>query len=120
MERLIRHSLPGNVRELENMIKRVIVLGDPLLTRSPLLGAAAANGEETRPPRATAPHNVSLKDISRKAAQAAESIAILSALEKTRWNRLQAAKLLNISYRSLLYKIKDGGLDGKRQLAQRG
>jgi two-component system, NtrC family, response regulator AtoC len=57
----------------------------------------------------------SLRDISRKAALAAERNAILKALDETRWNRVRAAKLLDISYRSLLYKIKDADLDGKRR-----
>ena len=57
----------------------------------------------------------SLKDISRKAARAAERDAIVQVLEETRWNRRRAAKLLNISYRALLYKIKDAGLAGKRR-----
>jgi len=55
-----------------------------------------------------------LKSLSRKAAQAAERDAILKALDETAWNRVRAAKLLNISYRSLLYKIKDGGLNHPR------
>jgi two-component system response regulator AtoC len=49
-------------------------------------------------------------DISRKAAQVAEREAMLQALEQTRWNRTQASKLLGISYRALLYKIKDAEL----------
>ena len=87
MERLIRHSFPGNVRELENMIKRMIVLGDPGLRRdvparrgAERRGHGAPRPEPRRPP-------VSLKDISRKAAQAAERDAILKALEETHWNR---------------------------------
>ena len=110
----MRHRYPGNVRELENAIKRIIVLGDPLLTKSPMpggLGSGDANGSA---PAAT-PGAVSLKTVSRKAAQAAEREAILRALEQTRWNRLQAAKLLNISYRALLYKIKDAALGGERR-----
>jgi two-component system response regulator AtoC len=75
------------------------------------LGSGDANGSA---PAAT-PGALSLKTVSRKAAQAAEREAILRALEQTRWNRLQAAKLLNISYRALLYKIKDAALGGERR-----
>ena len=112
-QRLMRHSFPGNVRELENTIKRMIVLRDPELTRSPLLGVTPT-GEEQRGAKGARGAAGSLKAVSRKAAQAAERDAILKALETTRWHRLRAAKLLNISYRSLLYKIKDAGLGSKR------
>jgi two-component system, NtrC family, response regulator AtoC len=109
VERLARHSYPGNVRELENLIKRMIVLRDPDLARSPVLDEAG--GARPRPVR-EGPSM--LKSLSRKAAQAAERDAILKALDETAWNRVRAAKLLNISYRSLLYKIKDGGLNHPR------
>ena len=108
MERLLRHRYPGNVRELENIIKRMIVLGDPGMTRSPFPGGLA-NGED-HTPRPTGPARVSLKDIGKKAAMAAEREAILRMLEETRWNRVKAAKALCISYRALLYKLKDAGL----------
>jgi len=110
--RLVRYRYPGNVRELENFIKRMIVLGDSLLARSPWLGELANGQHETPPPPGKV--QISLKNISRKAALAAEREAILDALEQTRWNRMRAAKLLNISYRALLYKIKDAGLEQQR------
>ena len=113
LQRLTRYRYPGNVRELENIIKRMIVLGDSLLARSPWPGESA-NGKHESPPPATKVQ-ISLKHISRKAALAAERQAILDALEQTRWNRMRAAKLLNISYRALLYKIKDAGLEQDRQ-----
>ena len=114
LHRLKQHSFPGNVRELENMIKRMIVLRDPDPSRVPLADVTASAGDQGPARRSkTAPG--SLRTISRKAAQAAEQSAILKALEQTRWNRLRAAKLLNISYRSLLYKIKGAGLDAKRR-----
>ena len=59
---------------------------------------------------ASPPYRVSLKEIARTAARAAEREAIARVLKETRWNRVRAAKLLGISYRALLYKIKDVGL----------
>jgi two-component system response regulator AtoC len=118
LQRLMHHRFPGNVRELENMIKRMIVLGDPLLRRSPLPGAPAS-AEENGTARPAKAASLSLKDIARKAAQVAEREAILQALEQTQWNRVRAAKLLEISYRALLYKIKDSGLDRERRGAHR-
>src|SRR4030095_15829623 len=109
MQRLMRHRFPGNVRELENTIKRMIVLGDPLLTRSAFPDGAGRGTDHaaSRPPETT---RVSLKDIGRKAAQAAEREAIVRMLEETHWNRVKAAKALSISYRAFLYKLKDAGL----------
>jgi DNA-binding NtrC family response regulator len=59
---------------------------------------------------------VSLKHIARRAAHAAERDVILQVLEQTQWNRVRAAKLLEISYRALLYKIKDLGLDSASRI----
>ena len=55
--------------------------------------------------------NVSLKDIARAASRAAERELILRMLTRTRWNRKEAAEILGISYKALLYKIKENGLD---------
>ena len=118
VQRLAHHRFPGNVRELENMIKRMIVLGDPLLRRTPLPLVKTAS-DENGPTRAPKAATVSLKDIGRRAAQVAEREAIMHALEQTHWNRVRAAKLLAISYRALLYKIKDSGLDRERRSGHR-
>ena len=112
MERLRQHTYPGNVRELENLIKRMIVLGDPFAAQLPSLQKDAVG----RPTNSWIPPDLefSLKEISRKASLEAEREAIGRVLEQTGWNRVRAAKALKISYRALLYKMKQAGLTGGR------
>src|SRR5260370_37357939 len=115
-QRLLRHRFPGNVRELENVIKRIVVLGDPDLRKCTLPATTSrAAHDKIAGPAWAAP--MSLKDISRSAAQVAEREAIRQVLEQTRWNRIQAAKLLGVSYRALPYTIKEAEFD--RHRAQR-
>jgi two-component system, NtrC family, response regulator AtoC len=116
IDRLSRHRFPGNVRELENLIKRMIVLDDPFLARIPL---PDSGGDGTRAQAALAPApEPSLREIGRRASQAAEREAIARMLEQTGWNRVRAAKALRISYRALLYKIKQAGLGVERSAAR--
>jgi two-component system response regulator AtoC len=107
------HQWPGNVRELENFIKRMIVLQDWTLPRT-LIAPAAPPSPAASPPAApetfAAAKGLSLKEISRRAVLEAEREVIARALEQCRWNRVKTAKMLRISYRALLYKIKDMGL----------
>src|SRR5436190_13641047 len=113
MEVLTKHNYPGNVREVENLVKRMIVLGDPSLA-SAALAPRKLESLAAVPPRKLPVLSPSLKDVARQAARSAEREAIAKVLEDTRWNRVKAAKLLKISYRALLYKIKDVGLDRPR------
>jgi DNA-binding NtrC family response regulator len=86
----------------------MIVLQDWNLPRT-LVAPAAAAAPAT--PDAFAPsRGLSLKEISRRAVLEAERDVIANALEQCRWNRVKTAKMLRISYRALLYKIKDMGL----------
>lgn len=121
------YDWPGNVRELENLIKRFIVLGSEapihkeLLESQAFRTAMSASQSQTlvQPqPQPSAPVAVppktraaSLKEIGRNAAREAERAAILEMLERTRWNRKEAAEILGISYKALLYKIKENRLD---------
>ena len=158
----LEYEWPGNVRQLENMVKRMVVLGSegpiiqelqqptsplhhwaqtsssssvprqaapPLQPAMPPPAAAAAAsapaavaaapagvgidsvGSVAAPAGASTAGNVSLKDIARSAAREAERELILRMLTRTRWNRKEAAEILGISYKALLYKIKENGLD---------
>jgi two-component system response regulator AtoC len=101
---------PGNIRELENFIKRMIVLQDWTLAPTPVAPAAVPAVSPAPPPPLGSTRVISLKEISRRAVLEAERDVIRRALEQCRWNRVKTAKMLQISYRALLYKIKDMGL----------
>ena len=123
MRLLQDYSWPGNVRELENMIKRAVVLQTEALVQQEIAlrsEKAWAPKPETGTPSPAAQVAVpavelemGLKDIARRAAMAAEKAVIKEVLEKVRWNRAEAARILKISYKAMLYKIKQVGLDDR-------
>ena len=119
MEACLRHSWPGNLRELSNFIKRYLVLGDETLAASELQprpdGGRGMHAEiADRTAVAGAESAGGLKSLSRNAKDEAEAEAIARALEETNWNRKQAAALLQISYKALLYKIRQYGIAQSR------
>src|SRR6202166_373827 len=109
-EILQRYHWPGNIRELENLVKRYVILGsedvisNDLQPRQNDLIASDINFDGP----------ISLKKLTRQATRALERKIILKVLHNHHWNRKQAAKTLNISYRALLYKIRDAGLPPNR------
>jgi two-component system response regulator AtoC len=108
----------GNVRELENVVRRVLVLHNPDFVASELLAKAGskrlvpAATEMSRPETNNEVRPPILEQVTRAKKQA-EADAIVAALEATRWNRKQAAVLLQIEYKALLYKLKKLGLEDK-------
>ncbi len=111
-----RYSFPGNVRELENMIKRIVVLEseDSILEE---IARREAGEERGRTGLQTLLEDIEetagavpLREVGRRVAQQAEREAIERVLRHTGWNRKQAAKLLNVSYKTLLQKIRECGL----------
>lgn len=115
-----RYSWPGNLKELESFAKRYLVAGDTDLAFSDLEPVHAANGGRSRGPNGGDHNNTfangngtlespssstSLKSLVQSIKCEAERNAIASVLQKTGWNRKAAARLLQVSYRTLLYKI---------------
>ena len=106
----MEYHWPGNLRELENFVKRYIVLGDEGHMIAELLSGSASAGSPRTMPIATTPNPGDLKKLVRGLKEDAELEAIARALDKTNWNRKQAAVELRISYKALLYKIKQYGI----------
>lgn len=112
MKAFLQHHWLGNVRELENVIQRLVVLGDEKAILEDLTPVVKRDAPpEKRKTSSTGKEWPSLKDVQREAAKKAESEIILEALEMTNWNRKKAAMALSLSYKALLYKIKDFALD---------
>jgi two-component system, NtrC family, response regulator AtoC len=115
MDLLLKHSWPGNIRELENLIERYVILGSEDAISSEML-----NGEPASPaPEINFEGQIHLKKVTRQAVHDLERKIILNALEVNRWNRKRTASALKISYRALLYKIRRAGLPPKRSFSSR-
>jgi len=137
MEQFLEYSWPGNVREVENNVKRFVILGNEsqLLAeferkrRNGTLSALPmpeALDEGRQEPRSARPASVpmgngekegsitekaTLKEVAKLAQRNAERELIERVLRQTRWNRRKASQILDISYKALLYKIRECGLN---------
>jgi two-component system response regulator AtoC len=109
---LLEYSWPGNIRELETAMKKVVALGDEEAVMSDLAAQVALTRLENG-----ADGSISLKQAARAASRHAEKELILRVLARTQWNRKRAARELQISYKALLYKLKQIRQDGASELS---
>jgi two-component system response regulator AtoC len=114
---LERYPFPGNVRELENMLKRIVVLESEetvlrdLLAGEPAAAARAGALERLLEEVEQRAGELPLREVGRRVSLEAERSAIERALFHTHWNRKQAARILGVSYKTLLQKIRECGLE---------
>jgi two-component system, NtrC family, response regulator AtoC len=110
MNSLRKYHWPGNIRELENLIKRYVILGN----EEAIVGDLRPREPDVFNSDIAVDGPISLKKLTRQAVHELERKIILKVLQHHHWNRKQAARALNISYRALLYKIRDAGLPSNR------
>jgi len=103
---LAEYAWPGNIRELEEAVRQIVASGNERAVLASLSIASEEAPDGTPPPK-----TLSLKVASRAASRQAERELILKALARTRWNRKRAAQELQISYKALLYKLKQIGIE---------
>ena len=112
---LQKYHWPGNIRELENLIKRYVILGHEEVITNDLV----AREPDFFNPEISLDGPISLKKLTRQCVRELERKVILKVLQQHHWNRKQSARTLGSSYRALLYKIRDAGLPSNRALRLR-
>ena len=106
LKSLEEFSWPGNIRQLENLIRRYVILGSESAIHDALSAAVVSTPAQT----SSDDGRLSLKRITKQASRELERKIILRVLAENGWNRRQTARVLEISYRALLYKMKDAGV----------
>jgi len=106
MGMMANYNWPGNIRELENLLKRYVILG----TEDAIYSELRPSEVNYPMPEISLDRPISLKAVRRAAVRDVERQVILKILQANHWNRRRTAKALSISYRALLYKLKDAGI----------
>jgi two-component system response regulator AtoC len=114
LDAAVNYPWPGNLRELENFVKRYVILEDDEGSLRELVEMSATRQRISPREVTNVPKEQGLKALVRGLKDEAEMEAIGDALEKTRWCRKDAAKMLGISYKALLYKMRQFNLDTPR------
>jgi two-component system response regulator AtoC len=114
LDAAMNYPWPGNLRELENFVKRYVILEDDEGSLRELVEMSASRQRTSPRQEPALPKEQGLKALVRGLKDEAEMEAIADALEKTRWCRKDAAKMLGISYKALLYKMRQFNLDTPR------
>ena len=112
MRLMQQYSWPGNIRQLENLVRSYVLIG----SEEVLVADLAPVAPSCLVPNIDLAIPISLKEITKAATQDLERQIILKVLQANGWSRLKTAKWLNISYRSLLYKLQEtnaGGISGR-------
>src|SRR3989454_3161440 len=107
---LQKYQWPGNIRELENLVKRYVILGP----EEEMIGALPSGDSDYLNPEIPRDGVIPLKKVVRQAVKQLERKVILKVLEANRWNRKMAAHALRISYTTLLYKMREAGVPSLR------
>jgi len=114
LDAALNYPWPGNLRELENFVKRYVILEDDEGSLRELVEMSATRQRTSPREEPPVAREQGLKALVRGLKDEAEMEAIADALEKTRWCRKDAAKMLGISYKALLYKMRQFNLDTPR------
>lgn len=118
VQHLQKYDWPGNIRQLENLVKRYVILGSEEAISSELIGQSPSSLEADTVASLAPNWPISLKKVTRQAVHDLERKIIFKALQAKHWNRKEVARALKISYRALLYKIRQAGLPSTKAFGQ--